>query len=75
MEDFKIDNDVPVPAGHKRFNTRVPYQQLDVGESILFPLEQRHGVAANSATHAKRYDKKFTVRKVSDTEARIWRVK
>jgi len=64
---FKIDQNVPMPTGRALY----PLGQLNIGDSFCFPLTKRASVSSLAATYAP---KKFTVRKISDTECRVWRI-
>lgn len=72
---YKIDNDVPVPKDAKRPSIRemVPIDDLDIGDSVEFPLRLK-AIVATTATRLKRDGKLFTVKKIDDKKARIWRI-
>lgn len=70
---FRIDSDIPIP---KPIETpSVPLEDLQVGESILFDLELRSKVQMSATRLKQATSKEFTVRKVSEKDARIWRTK
>lgn len=71
---FTIDTGVPVPAKEPSTREQVPVHQLDVGESILFPLELRRAVSSIASRLKESDGKKFTIRKEGAANARIWRV-
>lgn len=72
---YKIENDVPVPEDAQRPSIRamVPIDELEVGDSVEFPLRLRTTVAT-TATRLKREGKVFTIKKIDEKSARIWRV-
>lgn len=72
---YKIEHDVPVPVDAKAPSVRdlVPIDELDVGDSVEFPIKLKNGVAV-LATRLKREGKSFTIKKVDEDNARIWRV-
>lgn len=72
---YKIDSDVPVPSDAQRptIRTMVPIDGLAVGDSVEFPLKLRTTVAT-TATRLKKEGKVFTIKKVDEKNARIWRV-
>ncbi len=68
---FRIDTDVPIPDPISTPN--VPIEELQVGESILFDIELRAKVqiAATRLKHSTGME--FTVRKIDENNARVWR--
>lgn len=68
---ISIDRGIPVPEMAAQ---GLPLGSLKVGESILFPLEHRSKVAIQASRLKKSTAMRFTVRKESETNARIWRV-
>ena len=68
---ISIDSGVPVPEGAGQ---RFPVDKLEVGESILFPLVKRKSVSSIANRLKRQTGKKFTVKKMDDKHARIWRV-
>jgi hypothetical protein len=69
--EFPIEDNVPIPV--RRSWSSIPIEQLKVGQSIQFPLEKRASVQTVASRAAKETGRKFTVRKVNDSEARVWR--
>lgn len=69
IEVVKIDSNVPMPV------QRYPLMNLKVGESFEFPIERRDLIQTNASTIKRRKGREFTVRKVNETTARVWRVK
>jgi hypothetical protein len=67
---YSIDTGVPVPETYGSF----PLAQLKVGESILFPLEKRRSVATLASKLKKDEGKVYTIKKMDDNNARVWRV-
>ena len=68
---YTIDSGVPLPAERVLM---VPLKHLEIGQSILFPLEKRRSVATMASVAAKTLNRKFTIRKQNAKEARVWRV-
>lgn len=65
-----IDTGVPTPEPRLKY----PLAQLEVGQSFVIPLEKRVSISSSISMVKKKYpDRKFTVRKESDTTARVWR--
>lgn len=75
VQVYKIDRDVPVPDDAQRPSIRamVPIDELEVGDSVEFPLRLRTTVAT-TASRLKREGKGFTIKKIDEKSARIWRV-
>lgn len=65
-----IDTGVPVP---ERVN--YPIRELKVGESFVFPLEKRKIVQSRASVIKTDTGREFTVKKMNDETARIWRTK
>lgn len=69
--DYTVDTGVPVPVR----TMAVPVGELGVGESVLFPIEKRPTVQSRASKLKKSRGMEFTIKKVSDTECRVWRTK
>lgn len=70
---FRIDSDIPIP---KPIETpTVPLEDLKVGESILFDLELRSKVQMSATRLKQSTGMEFTVRKIDENNARVWRTK
>lgn len=69
--DYQVDEGVPIPVR----NETVPIKDLKAGESILFPTELRAKVQSNASHMSKRTGKEFTIKKISNINSRVWRVK
>lgn len=68
--DYKVEDSVPIPV--RVANKSIPIEDLEVGQSILFPLDRRPYVQTK-ASRLKGSGKVFTVSKVDDKNARVWR--
>lgn len=69
--EYKVDKGIPIPV---RRNKAVPLAQLEVGESIGFPIEFRANVASR-ASKLKAQGREYTIKKEDELTARIWRTK
>lgn len=67
---YQIDSGVPVPEGSR---VPIPLSKLEIGESILFPLQKRASVQSQASAVGRRTGKVFTVRKQGEKTARVWR--
>lgn len=70
MDKYKIDNNVPLPEDKSILLT-----EMTVGDSILFPLDRRRSVASTASLLKRTGGKQFTIKKVDDNNARVWRTK
>jgi hypothetical protein len=69
----QIESDVPIPVRVEPF--KIPLEEMEVGQSIAFDIAYRPAVQTKATRFGKRAGKEFTVRKVSDTQCRVWRTK
>lgn len=69
IEVYQIDSSTPLPPERGQ----LPLDQLEVGESFLFPLEERKKVQSLASNIKARNGKLFTVRKQDDLIGRVWR--
>lgn len=70
---IKLETNIPIPR-----DTRQKWPLIDMlpGMSFAFPLTKRANIAVLAYNLTKRFPKrKFTIRKMSPTECRVWRVK
>lgn len=74
---YTIDESVKIPdiTDRTREYSLPPLSMLEVGESILFPLELRKSVQTTASRIKKSDAKEFVVRKVDAINARVWRTK
>lgn len=72
IEVYKVEGSVPIPV--RRSYQRVQLNDLEVGQSILFPADQRSTVQSNASRLKKRNGKVFTVSAVDEQHCRVWRV-
>lgn len=74
----KIEKNIPVPTTH--YNIKYPFDNMEIGDSFIVDDErERNHVMVSWNGWIKRSkngkNKKFTSRKISDNEYRIWRIK
>jgi hypothetical protein len=76
---YTIDEDVEIPDSRAIDRTKEyslpPLAALEVGQSVLFPLELRKSVQTTASRIKKVDGKDFVVRKVDTDSARVWRTK
>lgn len=66
---YEVSDQVPIPV-----RGNMPFLLLKVGESFAAPLERRPSVQTVASRIKAESGRTFTIKKVSDTEIRIWRV-
>lgn len=71
---FKIQKGVKIPSAYR--STKYPFPDMEIGDSFVIPKEIAPivRVAANDWRTFYDRDKKFSVKRFSDTEHRCWRV-
>lgn len=75
LRPLKIDKNVPLPEPHtcgRERVVRIPWQDMEVGDSVFVPEAVAAGVKSNASQVSKRCRMRFTTRKVSDG-VRVWR--
>jgi hypothetical protein len=74
----KIDKGIPIPAdvyGDQRGAPRIyPWEEMEIGDSFIFPTAFRSSAHAIAAKASTRYGKKFKARKTADDQWRVWRI-
>jgi hypothetical protein len=74
MTDYKIEKDIPIPST-KQVGKKYPLVTMDLGDSFVMPLVDRNSLTAATNYLRKSGDnKKFTTRRISETEMRVWRI-
>ena len=73
---LQIEKNIPIPQPmswmrHERI--RVPWGEMEVGDSVFVPEELSSGIKANATQTGKRLGVKFTVRNVP-FGVRVWRI-
>lgn len=68
---IKIEKGIPISAHANDTGISTALRMLKVGESFVLPIDKRLSIPAR----AKYVGIKVVTRKISDTEARVWRVK
>ena len=71
--EIVIEDGIPLPIRGFGLNSHI--RALGVGQMFRLPLSRRSGITAACTHVAKKESKKFAVRKLSDSEIGIWRVK
>jgi hypothetical protein len=73
---IKIDKNVPVPANSHRRQTKYPWNEMAVGDSIFLPgtIGVRDRLSASSRQFAKRHAGFAFVMRKEGAGYRVWRV-
>ena len=66
---MQIDKNIPLPQKRKISLTSV-FRGMEVNDSVVIPLGVRHLAAST----AKQIGIKITTSKISDADARVWRI-
>ena len=76
VEPNTIERGVPLATIQRRRDAvKYPFDQLQVGDSFVFPSEVNITVARSSASYfAKRDNKRFAIRTLDTNVIRCWRV-
>ena len=76
---FKIDRNVPVPDSRKR-TPKYPFHKVKVGESFTVRVSRDiaedtiRSLRSAASRYGRVYKMTFRVHRMSETEARCWRV-
>lgn len=70
---FEIEKFIPIPAGYCMAR-KYPFGEMEVGDSVLFSVDEMKRARSYSHSFGLRHGRKFTTRKV-DGGMMIWRIK
>lgn len=66
--EYNIESGVEMPR------QRIPFGSMEVGDSVVVPMEKR-GSAQSQASRIKRTTgKTFTMKRIENNKVRIWRI-
>lgn len=74
---FKVEKNVPMPKDAKRGRKpKYPFALMEVGDSFEFSFSEVSPRTISSAVsyYGSRHKKYFSVRTISKTKGRVWRV-
>lgn len=69
-----MDKNIPIPEPRLNVLDKYELRSLEPGDSILVPLEVRRQVQIALSRYKARSGRVFTIRKVDDNNARVWRI-
>lgn len=70
---YTVDTGVPIPEDRYGAGITTLMNNLNVGESFLFPISNRPTAQSYASFLKKTEHKVFTIRKVDNDNARVWR--
>lgn len=75
--NYKIEKSIPYPNNKIGTLDLYPFSKMKVGDSFKIEVKKKSSVSNSSKNWAKRRGLKwvFSVKTISKTEARIWRIK
>ena len=72
-KDYPVEKGVPlVEVQSSRHFSIYPFAEMDFMDCFKAPLDEQQRIRVQAQNHKP---KKFTVRKISDKEVRVWRIK
>jgi hypothetical protein len=78
-ENYEVTSEFAMPRPERsEWGTRsskYPFATMAVGDSFGYLYRNSGNIASAAHYHGKRHGKKFAVRKINSTLARIWRIK
>lgn len=69
-----IEKNVPIRASSKRQALSEALRSMEIGDSFAVPWSTAVTTRANVYYVQKTTERRFSCRKVSDTELRVWRI-
>ena len=66
---YTVDSGVPVPEP-----IHMPLARLEIGESFVFDIAKRNSVQTVASRIKKEKGMEFTIHKIDEQTARIWRI-
>jgi len=72
---MEIEKGIPIPSSFTDARRKYPFVDMEVGDSVFFPLEdfaERKKIAASAYGCGRDNNRKFTIRNV-EGGIRIWR--
>lgn len=70
---MRVDKNIPIPPINIKRGSKYPWEEMGVGDSMLFVGMRVNGVCPQATKAGRRLGWKFTVRKV-ENGVRVWRV-
>lgn len=75
MGHYTIEKGIPVKEKRSGGGLKYPFEQMQVGDSFSAPFSKYQSLNGSArAYEALNHGVKFTMRKMSPTECRIWRI-
>lgn len=68
---YQIDKNVPLPTFKQH---EFPFSEMEQGDSFVIPSSNRTSARNHASDYQKEHENvKFEIRKISETEVRVWR--
>lgn len=67
---MKIESNIPIPCSRHSFRKVAVFRDMKPGDSVVIPTVEANAWRAVAYNHKI----KITIRKISETETRLWRV-
>jgi len=71
---YDIEKDVPVVLIRKSLK-KYPFDSMAVGDSFKFDVKFLNRIRSSACIYSSKYKKKLVIGKISENEARCWRIK
>lgn len=72
---YEVESGIPIPSRPVGAQSkRYPFGKMEVGDSFSIPIGSRQRLSSAASWFGRRNQKRFSVLKLSDTEARCWRI-
>lgn len=72
VEGIQIEKNVPMPEPRPT-EPKYPLAKMQIGNSFIVPLHKRNAVSTAARAVARKTGMTFSIRMISETEARVWR--
>lgn len=70
---YEIEKGIEIPKSVNGAN-KYPFNTMEIGDSFSFPYSEKTKVTPAASYAGTLDDKKFSIRKISETEGRCWRI-
>lgn len=67
---YEIEENIPIVMKCKKY----PFHKMGIGDSFSLPEDEFRRIHSASYSWGKGHNAKFTIKKISDTHYRCWRV-
>jgi len=64
---IEIEKNIPMPS-------KYPFSDMEIGDSFCDSITNRYKISYYIAKESKKSGSKFSIRTISETEYRVWRI-